>query len=231
MSENEPNTPDYDEEIVAAAMVLLRRTLEQHKAGCEYRRINEFFGDSTDCVFIKDSECRILFVNEAFRMTFAPTVEPVGMKGSDFLPFDMRLISERTDSKVLDEAIPISFVHATEVAGREKTSFSITKLPVLGEEGTIGLIGLARQIRAGVALPNTLELQSKLGLLNENEMKVVEMVGRGYLNKQIAKECNVSLRTIENRRQRVMKKLQVHSTAEMVRLIVRMEDIGLLQSP
>ncbi len=229
VSAHEPNEPSVHETLLDAAIALLERTLRHENAARESHRINDFFDELTDCMFIKDAQCRILFVNEAFRFTFAPAVDPVGLRGTEFLPFDMRRLSESTDARVIGDSIPLAVAYSMEFPGDDRRNFSISKYPVHGAAGAMGMIGLARRIQGSVILPSTLELQSKLDLLSENEMKVVELVGRGFLNKQIAKTHNVSLRTVENRRQRVMKKLQVKSTAEMIRMIVRMEDMGLLK--
>ncbi len=44
----------------------------------------------------------------------------------------------------------------------------------------------------------------------------------GRLNKQIAEDLGISIKTVEQHRARVMEKLQVDSLAELVRLVVGM---------
>lgn len=56
------------------------------------------------------------------------------------------------------------------------------------------------------------------GLLTEREVEVVKMVAEGKITKEIADLLCVSVRTVETYRSKIMKKLEVSNTAEMVRL-------------
>lgn len=58
----------------------------------------------------------------------------------------------------------------------------------------------------------------RLGQLKPPERQVLELVVAGKTNKMIAKELGVSVRTVENRRARIMKKLQVKSRTELLAL-------------
>ncbi len=63
--------------------------------------------------------------------------------------------------------------------------------------------------------------------LTNAERKVIAYVAAGKTNKEIGEILNRSVRTIENHRHRLSKKLGVNSTAELVRIALR---IGLVQS-
>jgi two-component system, LuxR family, response regulator FixJ len=67
------------------------------------------------------------------------------------------------------------------------------------------------------------EIRANLAKLTTMERKVLDMIVKGLPNKTIANELNVSLRTIENRRQEIYAKIQVNSTAELIRLVVEAE--------
>ena len=56
-----------------------------------------------------------------------------------------------------------------------------------------------------------------LSSLTDQERTVLELVVEGQGNKQIAHTLDLSLRTVESRRQKVKKKLKVESNAELVR--------------
>jgi two-component system, LuxR family, response regulator FixJ len=64
------------------------------------------------------------------------------------------------------------------------------------------------------------ECYSRLAQLTPMERKVLNMIVDGRPNKAIAKELDVSLRTIENRRQELYAKMQVKSLAELISLTV-----------
>ena len=54
-------------------------------------------------------------------------------------------------------------------------------------------------------------------LLSEREIQVVRLVAEGKITKEIAEQLYVSVRTIETHRSRIMKKMGVANTAEMIR--------------
>jgi RNA polymerase sigma factor (sigma-70 family) len=61
------------------------------------------------------------------------------------------------------------------------------------------------------------EFAARMELLTPREREVMELVVAGKANKQIAAEFGVCIKTVEVHRKRVMKKLQVMSTVDLVR--------------
>ena len=53
--------------------------------------------------------------------------------------------------------------------------------------------------------------------LSEREVEVVQQIARGYSNKDIAAQLNLSIKTVETYRARAMEKLGLESRAELVR--------------
>jgi FixJ family two-component response regulator len=68
----------------------------------------------------------------------------------------------------------------------------------------------------------------KLGLLSEREREIFERVAKGDMNKVVAHELGISERTVEVHRSQVMKKLDVKTLAELVRLKLQEEAINAL---
>lgn len=58
-----------------------------------------------------------------------------------------------------------------------------------------------------------------LTTLTEGELDVLKLVREGQLNKEIAVELDISMRTVENRRSSIQKKMQVGSLAELLRVV------------
>lgn len=54
-------------------------------------------------------------------------------------------------------------------------------------------------------------------LLTRRETEVLDMIARGFANKQVAAALHISPKTVEKHRQSVMKKLAVHETAGLTR--------------
>jgi FixJ family two-component response regulator len=67
------------------------------------------------------------------------------------------------------------------------------------------------------------DVRERLALLNPEEKKVLDLISRGSANKQVAAELGISIRTVEERRRRVMHKLQVSTFAELMRFVVDAE--------
>ena len=55
--------------------------------------------------------------------------------------------------------------------------------------------------------------------LTDKEREILNLIASGKSNKQMAAELNLSLRAVEDRRSRLMKKLQVRSVAELMTII------------
>jgi len=65
----------------------------------------------------------------------------------------------------------------------------------------------------------TAETQSQLARLTRKEREVLELITAGRTNKEIAAELHLSVRAVEDRRSRMMKKLDVRSLIELHRFV------------
>jgi FixJ family two-component response regulator len=57
--------------------------------------------------------------------------------------------------------------------------------------------------------------------LTPREREVMELVVTGALNKEIADMLNISVKTVENHRARVMEKMEAEYLADLVRMAMR----------
>lgn len=60
-----------------------------------------------------------------------------------------------------------------------------------------------------------------IDLLSSREREVLQMIAEGLINKEIATKLNLSVYTVEAHRGRLMEKLNMHSTSELVRFAIR----------
>ncbi|MCL4784426.1 MAG: response regulator transcription factor [Bryobacterales bacterium] len=60
-----------------------------------------------------------------------------------------------------------------------------------------------------------------IDLLSSREREVLQMIAEGLINKEIATKLGLSVYTVEAHRGRVMEKLNLHSTSELVRFAIR----------
>jgi two-component system response regulator DctR len=66
-------------------------------------------------------------------------------------------------------------------------------------------------------------LRDRVAALTERERAVMEHVLEGMLNKQIAEQLDISVRTVEVHRARVFAKMEVKSAVELARLLHGLE--------
>jgi DNA-binding NarL/FixJ family response regulator len=64
-------------------------------------------------------------------------------------------------------------------------------------------------------------LQDSYDLLTEREKEILQLLAEGKSNKDVAGILNLSTNTVETHRTRIMQKLDLHSTAEIVLYAVR----------
>lgn len=64
------------------------------------------------------------------------------------------------------------------------------------------------------------KMNGRLGLLTPRELEVMELMVEGKINKVIADELGISVRTVEAHRANLMEKLEANTLAEVVRLAI-----------
>jgi len=77
---------------------------------------------------------------------------------------------------------------------------------------------LALDEAARAARHRLAELRTRLSALTPREREVFDLVVVGQLNKQIAMQLGTALRTVKAHRYRLMRKMQVESIADLVRI-------------
>ena len=79
---------------------------------------------------------------------------------------------------------------------------------------------LRRDAEARQVISSGEGLSERLARLTEREREVLEQVVKGLPSKSIAKALDISYRTVELHRSHIMEKLQVHSSGELIRLVL-----------
>ena len=89
----------------------------------------------------------------------------------------------------------------------------------------IGGIMLDTLQKSPTAFLNIEQIMEKMGL-SEREMDVLELIGEGFTNMQIADKLFLSKRTVEGHRQNLLEKTGVKNTAALIKYAIR---TGLMQ--
>jgi len=72
---------------------------------------------------------------------------------------------------------------------------------------------------------SVLLLRQKLGLLTQREQEIMQQILAGKLNKVIADEFGIAMRTVEVHRSRIFEKMQVRSAVELSQMLSLLGDM------
>jgi len=155
--------------------------------------------------------------DERFRGCLVLDVRMPGMSGLDLL--------ERLGTRASTLPVIIVTGHGDvpmAVAALKKGAADFIEKP-FADKAMLKLIeSCMKQDRAGAARrAEAAEVASRLESLTQREREVLDLIVTGQLNKQIADELGISIKTVEVHRSRVMEKMNANSIAELVRLTLK----------
>ena len=92
-----------------------------------------------------------------------------------------------------------------------------------GDKDMLRLVGQCLELDRVNREKNRLGLAAarRLAALTEREIEVMDLIIAGKLNKQIADVLNISIKTVEVHRARIMDKMEVRTVAELVQAVLR----------
>jgi two-component system response regulator FixJ len=144
-----------------------------------------------------------------------------GMSGLDLLRHmraSKRVVPTVIISGYAETPIAVDAMLAGAVTFLEKTASAKS----ISDAITVALT-LSRQLLARKA--ERTRIVTVWASINTEERQILQMVAQGKLNKEIAFQVGVPLRTIEDRRRRLMAKVGADSIADLIRFAVRVEDL------
>jgi two-component system response regulator NreC len=119
----------------------------------------------------------------------------------------MRTLAAGAKGYLLKDSADVDLHRAVEVVAEGKPFFSPAIADTLLED-------YMRQLQQR-------GLQDSYDLLTERENEILQLLAEGKSNKDVAGILNLSTNTVETHRTRIMQKLDLHSTAEIVLYAVR----------
>jgi len=81
------------------------------------------------------------------------------------------------------------------------------------------------------AQPGSAQARGPAGTLSARQREVLQLIAEGQSTKEIASTLNVSIKTVEFHKTRIMKQLAVHSTAELTKQAIAIGLIAMPQQP
>jgi len=101
--------------------------------------------------------------------------------------------------------------------GISELSNAIKKVAVGGQYFSSEIKGYAKEVSSGLC-PFASCLVDPL---SNRECEVLQLVAEGYTARQIAKQLNLSPKTVENHRAKIMDRLDIHTIAGLVRYAIK----------
>lgn len=87
---------------------------------------------------------------------------------------------------------------------------------------------VARVALNQVVKGNNNEASAPLTRLTNREREVLHYIAEGFSNKEIACQLNIGVRTVETHRERIMRKLDIHSIAGLTRFAIQQGLVSLM---
>jgi FixJ family two-component response regulator len=144
-------------------------------------------------------------------------VTDLRMPGMSGLELQEQLVQRRFDTPVI--LLTAYARTATTVRAMQAGALAVLDRPYAEDD----LWEIIRKALADDAAKHTererrRDLDIRFGRLTDLERRVLDLVVQGHSNKAIARELDVSMRTVANRRSDILVKLGADSTAELLRM-------------
>jgi len=127
----------------------------------------------------------------------------------------MRIIQCGARGFILKEAAADEVVHAVEIVHAGATHFS----------PEVARIALNQVVRGSD------DKSAPLARLTNREREVLLYIAEGFSNKEIACQLNIGVRTVETHRERIMRKLDIHSIAGLTRFAIAQGMVSVMAVP
>jgi len=175
---------------------------------------------------VKAFESASAFLGQLTTETSGCVVTDLQMSGCNGLELQAALARS-------DNPLPVVFLSAqgdiptTVKAMRQGAEDFLTKLSP--KEKLLEAVNraLARNALERTQREQLRDLRERFATLSPRELEVLSHVVRGKMNKEIAGELGINLRTVKLHRTNLTRRLQVHSVAELTRLV---EAVGLFKA-
>jgi DNA-binding CsgD family transcriptional regulator len=177
-----------------------------------------------EAIICFDSQMNIVWKNDYARYLFGITNEQI--KTGKCYEILCKKQSCCAGCPVL-KTLEIDGEHIAKVMTSDGKEIFVRSYPMRDENGRVnGAIGVMRDVSNSKYRQDVTEAYmfgSKMSLLTDREREVMYLVVEGYQNKEIGIKLNISPKTVEIHRARVMDKLKVRSTAQLVRYLTKYE--------
>ena len=143
-----------------------------------------------------------LAVTEALRKEL-PQIKVLMLSGHTNTEFVLRCAQSGANGYILKQASPDEFVRAIETVNAGQPFFS----------PDVARVALNQLVRGNGQGPDPSDLTNR-------EREILTFIAEGLCNKEIASRLNIGTRTVETHRERLMRKLDIHTIAGLTKFAV-----------
>jgi DNA-binding CsgD family transcriptional regulator len=186
-----------------------------------------------DCVYLKLSSHVIAATNLSYQSFFGRHEKIVGSVGAGFLDQVTMGVALKSDELLISSGRTVEFDHVA--LGPDGLSYHLKTHKRLLQQNRrgISILGITRILaRVEKQLPATAErlasIAKKFDALDADDRALCCLMAAGHSQREMAEMLGCTTRTIENRRNRIMEELGASKPIEIVKLMVRMAEHGLI---
>ncbi len=187
-----------------------------------------------DAIYIKGADRVLMYGNHIYQQSFSPRRSPVGRRGEAFLDAGLAAMAIKSDELVLGGAESVEVRHVGGSVSGHVFEQLTHKVPIPSNAAGAVILGVTRrlvQLAANdAATQKSLETQASLfQAFSRDDKELCRLLAMGETSKDIAESLHCSTRTIENRRARIMQALELNKPVDIVKVMVRFADRGLIE--
>ena len=194
--------------------------------------LNAQLNQESDSICIKSVERKNLVCNKAFESTWGDSNSTLGRSNSSYLQQSIETVSRQSDAMILNGCQTVQFEHIGHDAQGRELRMRSYKRSLLGlGHPTMAILVIARVLEVitnsgAIRLGSLMEQWKLFCKLDEIDRAIVVGVARGNSVADIAAQQSVSKKTIENHRSAILKTLELDSSVELIKLVVRLQENG-----
>lgn len=200
----------------------------------ENRTQLEKIHDAEDCVYVKNEEGTLTWVNQAYKRLFSSTESPVGRHAKAFIDPSILDTSKHTDALILSGSDHLECDHTGSASDGQHYLMRTYKrsLRPLKQPGYV-ILGITRPLELlpeNQTDPRAALVQAAAAFreLDERDQEICRQIALGATSAEIGKALGMSGRNVDIRRKNGFAALGIEKPVELVRVLVRLQERGYL---
>lgn len=181
-------------------------------------------------VYFKSAQGILVHNNEPYRKFFSRGVVPVGRIAASFLHNSVVTIARHADALIAAGVQQLMFEHSC-FGPDNKWYFvkSYKRRLVDFNDGAYEILGVSRPVHFEEMTNSVHPLEQKFETFanfTSKDKRLCVLIAEGLTSVEIGKLLDVSSKTVDNRRKKIMNQLQFQLPIDIVKMLVRFEERG-----